>query len=234
MVRRLRDLVEVIVPFMDEHLPCVLQARPVRASGGRALLDYWEHGARRRRPCTVAGCEVSSEPRASAGTTTTRLSPVTLGTPSGGTVPTVGNDLSGGTGHQPRRGLGDGHRDDQPRLGIVRAQPRSCRPPRPPSPPRSSSAPRARRCTRSRRSGTTMYVGGRFAQLRDSSGQTTYDRANFAAFNAKTGEHAPAHAPDERAGAGHRPGTGRQGHLHRRRPTPRSAASPRGASSAST
>ena len=43
--------------------------------------------------------------------------------------------------------------------------------------------------------GTTMYVGGNFAQLRDSSGQTTYDRANFAAFNAKTGAMLPLTVP---------------------------------------
>ena len=43
--------------------------------------------------------------------------------------------------------------------------------------------------------GTTMYVGGKFAQLRDSSGQTTYDRANFAAFNAKTGAMLPLTLP---------------------------------------
>ena len=43
--------------------------------------------------------------------------------------------------------------------------------------------------------GTTMYVGGKFAQLRDSTGQTTYDRANFAAFNAKTGAMLPLTLP---------------------------------------
>ena len=43
--------------------------------------------------------------------------------------------------------------------------------------------------------GTTMYVGGKFAQLRDSSGDTTYDRANFAAFNAKTGAMLPLTLP---------------------------------------
>ena len=43
--------------------------------------------------------------------------------------------------------------------------------------------------------GTTMYVGGKFAQLRDSSGQTSYDRANFAAFNAKTGAMLPLTLP---------------------------------------
>jgi hypothetical protein len=35
--------------------------------------------------------------------------------------------------------------------------------------------------------GSTMYVGGRFTQIRDSSGSTTYDRANFVAFDATNG-----------------------------------------------
>ena len=35
--------------------------------------------------------------------------------------------------------------------------------------------------------GSTMFVGGRFAQIQDSTGTTTYDRSNFAAFDAKTG-----------------------------------------------
>ena len=55
-VQRLRDLVEVIVPFMDEHLAPSFkrkQYEPWRA----ALLDYWEYGAKRRRPCSLDGCE---------------------------------------------------------------------------------------------------------------------------------------------------------------------------------
>ena len=43
--------------------------------------------------------------------------------------------------------------------------------------------------------GTTMYVGGRFAQIRDASGTTTYYRANFAAFNATTGAILPLSLP---------------------------------------
>ncbi|MCZ7526975.1 MAG: LAGLIDADG family homing endonuclease [Acidimicrobiia bacterium] len=55
-VRRLRDLVEVVVPFMDEHLPPSHKRRQYLAWRER-LLDHWEHRARRRRPCTVDGCD---------------------------------------------------------------------------------------------------------------------------------------------------------------------------------
>jgi hypothetical protein len=62
VVRRLRDLVEVIVPFMDEHLPPSYK-RDQYEVWRAALLDYWEHSARRRRPCTVAGCAVVQRAR---------------------------------------------------------------------------------------------------------------------------------------------------------------------------
>jgi hypothetical protein len=55
-VQRLRDLVEVIVPFMDEHLP-PSHKREQYLVWREQLLDYWENRARRRRPCTVDGCE---------------------------------------------------------------------------------------------------------------------------------------------------------------------------------
>jgi hypothetical protein len=54
-VRSLADLVYIVVPFMDDHLPPShkrLQYETWRA----ALLDYWETKAKRRRPCTVPGC----------------------------------------------------------------------------------------------------------------------------------------------------------------------------------
>jgi hypothetical protein len=54
-VQRLRDLVEVIVPFMDAHLPSShkrLQYEMWRT----ALIDYWETTAKRKRPCSVEGC----------------------------------------------------------------------------------------------------------------------------------------------------------------------------------
>lgn len=55
-VRKLQDLVEVIVPFMDEHLP-VSYKRQQYVAWRDTLLDYWEHKAKRRRACTVPGCE---------------------------------------------------------------------------------------------------------------------------------------------------------------------------------
>jgi hypothetical protein len=54
-VRRMRDLVEVIVPFMDEHLPPSYKRDQYEVWRG-LLLEHWEHGMRRRRPCTVVGC----------------------------------------------------------------------------------------------------------------------------------------------------------------------------------
>lgn len=57
-VRALRDLIEVVVPFMDEHLPPSYK-REQYLIWRAALLDYWQHGARKpgRRPCLVEGCE---------------------------------------------------------------------------------------------------------------------------------------------------------------------------------
>lgn len=58
-VQRLVDLVEVIVPFMDEHLP-PSHKRAQYEDWRQQLLDYWEHRAKRRRVCTVDGCEQPS------------------------------------------------------------------------------------------------------------------------------------------------------------------------------
>ncbi|MBV9951583.1 MAG: hypothetical protein JO291_06505 [Acidimicrobiia bacterium] len=57
VVRKLRDLVEVVVPFMDEHLHGSYKRQQYLAWRAE-LLEYWEHGVRRRRPCTVEGCRV--------------------------------------------------------------------------------------------------------------------------------------------------------------------------------
>ena len=55
-VKALGDLTSVIVPFMDVHLP--MSHKRVQYLGWRtALLDYWEHRARRRGTCTVPGCD---------------------------------------------------------------------------------------------------------------------------------------------------------------------------------
>jgi hypothetical protein len=62
-VRKLADLVYVVVPFMDEHLPLSYKWQQFQAWRTQ-LLDYWEHSAKRRRPCTVEGCD---EPRRAKG-----------------------------------------------------------------------------------------------------------------------------------------------------------------------
>lgn len=56
MVQAMPELVEVVVPFMDEHLPPSYKREQYLAWKQR-LLDYWEHRAKRVRPCEVEGCE---------------------------------------------------------------------------------------------------------------------------------------------------------------------------------
>ena len=55
-VDRLSDLIDVVIPFMDEHLPPSYKREQYEAWRAE-LLDYWAHAAKRRRPCTVDGCE---------------------------------------------------------------------------------------------------------------------------------------------------------------------------------
>ena len=55
-VTSLRELIEVVVPFMDEHLPPSYKRDQYLAWRER-LLGYWEHRAKRVRACTVEGCE---------------------------------------------------------------------------------------------------------------------------------------------------------------------------------
>lgn len=55
-VRRLSDLVHVIVPFMETHLPCSYK-REQFESWSRELNAYWEVSAKRVRPCAIEGCE---------------------------------------------------------------------------------------------------------------------------------------------------------------------------------
>lgn len=57
-VQSLAELVEVIVPFMDEHLPESYKRQQYLEWRGE-LLDYVEHRARRRgqRPCTIGECD---------------------------------------------------------------------------------------------------------------------------------------------------------------------------------
>jgi hypothetical protein len=54
-VSAIPDLVEVVVPFMDEHLP-PSHKREQYLAWRADLLEYWETKAKRRRTCTVAGC----------------------------------------------------------------------------------------------------------------------------------------------------------------------------------
>lgn len=54
-VDRLGDLIEVIVPFMDEHLPASHKRRQYEEWRAK-LLDYWDNSAKRRRPCKIEGC----------------------------------------------------------------------------------------------------------------------------------------------------------------------------------
>lgn len=54
-VQSTRELVEVVVPFMDAHLPA--SYKRVQYLEWRArLLDHWVHRARRRATCSVDGC----------------------------------------------------------------------------------------------------------------------------------------------------------------------------------
>lgn len=55
-VRSLPELVGVIVPFMDEHLPPSYKRIQYEVWRTR-LLEYWEHDAKRVRTCTIEGCD---------------------------------------------------------------------------------------------------------------------------------------------------------------------------------
>lgn len=55
-VQSVRELVEVVVPFMDAHLPPSHKHEQYLEWRAR-LLDHWEHRARRRATCSIDGCE---------------------------------------------------------------------------------------------------------------------------------------------------------------------------------
>jgi hypothetical protein len=55
-VRALPDLVNVVVPFMDEHLAPSYKRAQYEAWRAK-LFDYWSHDAKRVRPCTAEGCD---------------------------------------------------------------------------------------------------------------------------------------------------------------------------------
>lgn len=50
-----RELVEVVVPFMDAHLP-PSHKREQYLDWRARLVDHWEHRARRRAECSVEDC----------------------------------------------------------------------------------------------------------------------------------------------------------------------------------
>lgn len=54
-VDSLPDLVEVVVPFMDEHLP-PSHKREQYLAWRADLLEYWDTKAKRRRVCTEPDC----------------------------------------------------------------------------------------------------------------------------------------------------------------------------------
>jgi hypothetical protein len=56
IVRSLRTHLAVTLPFMDEQLPASFK-REQYLEWKASLLDYWQHRAKRVRPCAVEGCE---------------------------------------------------------------------------------------------------------------------------------------------------------------------------------
>jgi hypothetical protein len=54
-VTSLAELVNVVVPFMDEHLPPSHKRDQYEAWRAR-LLEYWDQRAKRPRACTAEGC----------------------------------------------------------------------------------------------------------------------------------------------------------------------------------
>ena len=56
VIQAIRDHLRVTIPFMDAHLPVSYKREQYLVWRDR-LLDYWEHGAKRVRPCTVDGCD---------------------------------------------------------------------------------------------------------------------------------------------------------------------------------
>ncbi|HEY8215986.1 MAG TPA: hypothetical protein VIH82_02560 [Acidimicrobiia bacterium] len=55
-IQSMRDHLDVTIPFMDAHLPESYK-RTQYLAWREELLDYCEHRAKRRRACTVDGCD---------------------------------------------------------------------------------------------------------------------------------------------------------------------------------
>ena len=61
-VRKTADLVQVIVPFMDEHLPPSFKRQQYTEWRAR-VMQFWDHDMKRRRPCKIEGCELLQKGR---------------------------------------------------------------------------------------------------------------------------------------------------------------------------
>jgi hypothetical protein len=72
-VRKLRDLVERVVPFMDEHLPPSYK-REQYGVWRDELLDYWHHRARRPFAEVPERQSAGASPTGAAGTDPSRQS----------------------------------------------------------------------------------------------------------------------------------------------------------------
>jgi hypothetical protein len=56
VVQSIRQHLDTTIPFMDAHLPPSHKRKQYLEWRAR-LLEYWEHKAKRVRPCTVEGCD---------------------------------------------------------------------------------------------------------------------------------------------------------------------------------
>ena len=68
-MQSLQDHLEVTIPFMDAHLP-VSHKREQYLVWRDRLLDYWEHDAKRVRPCTHRRAATGRDGRTSSAATT--------------------------------------------------------------------------------------------------------------------------------------------------------------------
>jgi len=60
VVSSVRELVDVVLPFMDAHLPPSYKRQQYLEWRAR-LLDYWEHRFRRRKRCIVDSCDAPAK-----------------------------------------------------------------------------------------------------------------------------------------------------------------------------
>ena len=151
-----------------------LQARASTKVWRAALLDYWEHSARRRRTVHRGRLRAPSqrakglcrrhyyEAFGSVIAVARGRAAVRIGTQCGDTA-SVRGGAADSISLVVGSALADAH--DQPCLGVVGARQGRVAPRRPPSRPRSYWARSGETVYAFAQVGTTMYVGGRFAQL---------------------------------------------------------------------